>query len=178
MVEVFERRPPPPRPYAWTGQTLSVSVTAVGATMQFLQRFVRRESGLFWYGERTAEGGTVRAVLAPRQRMEPGWYDAPAAAMSEMVELLRETDWRPLAQIHSHPGAWVEHSLYDDRMIGSRRALSLVIPFYGRWAGTWPDGVGVHEHQNDYWHLLARPDARRRVRLAPPRDLLTRDFRS
>lgn len=178
MAEVFERRPPPPRPYAWGGQVLSVTVAAVGATLQMLQRAGARESGAFWYGERTPEGGIVRAVLAPRQRMERDWFDVPPPAMSEMAEVLRDTDWRPLAQIHSHPGPRVEHSVYDDRMIGSRRALSLVVPHYGRWRGPWPSGLGVHEHQDDYWHLLDEAAAGRRVRLGPPINLLVRDLRS
>ena len=66
--------------------------------------------------------------------------------------------------MHSHPGLSVEHSTYDDRMASSRRALSLVFPCYGRCPNAaFPTGVGVHEWQSDYWHLLDLERARRRV---------------
>lgn len=75
-------------------------------------------------------------------------------------------DWKPLAQIHSHPGIRVEHSNYDDRMMSSRRALSLVFPAYGHPRSSFPHGVGVHEWQNEYWHLLDEAKAKRRVIVA------------
>jgi hypothetical protein len=68
-----------------------------------------------------------------------------------------------LSQIHTHPGLGVEHSRYDDAHANSRRALSVVLPFYGRWHGVWPRGIGVHEFQSSYWHLLSDADAGRRV---------------
>lgn len=177
MAELFERRPLPITPYAWSGKTLSISVSAVEATLQMLRRFGAREAGVFWYGERTPEGGCVSAVLAPRQRMERTWYDVTPDAMSEMVEVLRDTSWRPLAQIHSHPGPWVEHSLYDDKMVSNRRALSLVIPNYGRWSGPWPAGLGVHDFADNYWHLLGKADAARRIQLSPAADVRVVDLR-
>ena len=64
---------------------------------------------------------------------------------------------------YSHPGARVEHSNYDDQMASSRRALSLVFPHYGRLTQPFPADVGVHEWQNDYWHLLALHQAAQRV---------------
>jgi len=57
----------------------------------------------------------------------------------------------------------VEHSVYDDEMANSRRALSLVLPNYGMTKIDWPSGAGVHEFQNDYWHLLPESDAAKRV---------------
>ena len=86
--------------------------------------------------------------------MSRGNYEITAEWLAEVVRALPDT-WRPLAQVHSHPGRWVEHSRYDDKMAMSRRALSLVIPFYGRYdAASCPAGVGVHECQDGYWHQL------------------------
>ena len=177
MAEEFERRPAPATPYVWNGQVLSVSVSAVEATLRMLHRFGPREACAFWYGDRASDGGQVQAVLAPRQHMERTWYDVRPQAMSEMAEVLRDTDWRPLAQIHSHPGPWVEHSLYDDRMVSTKRALSLVIPNYGRWRGPWPIGMAVHEYAGGYWHMLTDTVAARRVRLEPACALRIQDLR-
>ncbi|HJU08321.1 MAG TPA: hypothetical protein VJ727_07570 [Rhodanobacteraceae bacterium] len=105
-------------------------------------------------------------VVAPRQRMSWGNYLVSAQALTEVVRRLPDI-WKPLAQIHSHPGANVEHSRYDDEMASSRKALSMVFPFYGNHAPAFPSGVGVHEWQNEYWHLLDEQSAKARVILVP-----------
>ena len=133
---------------------LRISEQALYATLKILKRAGRRESGLFWYGPRDRAGnGKVALVVAPRQRMAAGNYFISAEALAEVVHGLPE-NYRPLAQVHSHPGFGVEHSNYDDRMMSSRNALSLVIPSYGHVSKPFPAGVGIHEWQEDYWHLL------------------------
>lgn len=156
-------RLPPPCPYEPVDLRLSVPNRALAATIALLRRADHRESGLLWYGPRDASGnGTVAYVVAPRQRMTWGNYTIPADALAEVVHHLSD-DWKPLAQVHSHPGRRVEHSSYDDRMVSSRRALSLVFPSYGRSDEPFPLGVGIHEWQNDYWHLVDSTSAERRV---------------
>jgi hypothetical protein len=156
-------RPAPNRPYAPMDTQLRVPVDGIRATLTLLRRAGRRESGLFWYGPRDAAGnGLVQHVAAPRQRMSWGNYHVSAEALAEIVHRLPE-GWKPLAQVHSHPGTRVEHSNYDDRLLSSRRALSLVFPLYGCSDVAFPGGVGVHEWQIDYWHLLDGHLAARRV---------------
>ncbi|MEA2908972.1 MAG: hypothetical protein QOJ15_1053 [Bradyrhizobium sp.] len=176
--EALLRRPPAPQPYAPHDIVLSVPTSAVQTTLSLLQRAGPRESGVFWYGPRDATGrGLVQAVIAPHQAMSRGNYHVSAAAMSAMVGLLTEESWKPLAQIHSHPGSGVEHSRYDDKMIASTRAVSIVFPFYGRWTGPWPHGIGIHECQNDYWHLLGPDHGAHRVQLTPEPHIMTEDLR-
>ncbi len=156
-------RPPPKRAYQYADIKLHVPFSALTATFDLLSRVGRRESGLFWYGPRDSSGnGTVAYVVAPRQRMSWGNYGISAEALAEVVHRLAD-DWKPLAQVHSHPGSRVEHSNYDDRMVSSRRALSLVFPFYGRVRQPFPTGIGIHEWQSDYWHLLDQASAALRV---------------
>lgn len=157
------RRPPPPQPYRALDLQLRVPANAVTSTLSLLQRAARRESGLLWYGDRDDAGnGTVTYVVAPRQRMSRGNYYISPEALAEVVNRL-PSHWKPLAQIHSHPGTWVEHSNYDDRLASSRRSLSLVFPSYGYTNTTFPAGVGVHEWQDGYWHLLTPEAATKRV---------------
>ena len=171
-------RQPALAPYQPVATVLTLPTSALQTTVSMLRRAGARESGAFWYGPRDADGnGVVQAVIAPRQAMTWGNYHVSPAAMSAMVDLLPERAWKPLAQIHSHPGANVEHSLYDDEMIASTRALSIVVPFYGRWAGPWPHGIGVHEYQDDYWHLLSTDHAAHRVQLSAVAHLFTKDLR-
>ncbi|HZV07006.1 MAG TPA: Mov34/MPN/PAD-1 family protein [Gemmataceae bacterium] len=156
-------RPPPSRPYQPGSATLRVPAQALSATLALLQRAGRRESGLFWYGPRDASGnGEVAYVVAPRQRMTWGNYHVSADALAEIVHRLPD-GWKPLAQVHSHPGLRVEHSNYDDRIASSRKALSLVFPSYGHANHGFPSGIGIHEWQSDYWHLLDPSEAAKRV---------------
>lgn len=160
------RRPAPKTPYRRSAAQLVVPKDALDSTLMLLRRAGSRESGLFWYGRRSANGnGVVEAVAAPRQRMTWGNYSISTNALAEIVSDLGD-DLKPLAQVHSHPGDGVEHSIWDDRLASSRRSLSLVFPRYGTWAGRFPDRIGVHEFQDDYWHLLSPADAAARVVLA------------
>lgn len=176
--EGFLGRPLPPTLYVPGSKTLVLPTSALRETITMLQRAGARESCAFWYGPRdTAGDGTVKAVIAPPQAMARGNYHVSPAAMSAMVDALPDFGWKPLAQVHSHPGAGVEHSRYDDAMVASTRALSIVFPFYGRCSSPWPHGIGVHEHQNDYWHLLSVAHAAHRVQLAADADIFMEDLR-
>ncbi len=156
-------RLPPEHPYISVDLQLRVPIDAVSATIRLLCRAGKHESGVLWYGPKDSAGnGVVAYVVAPRQRMSWGNYTISTAALAEVICRLTE-DWRPLAQIHSHPGRRVEHSSYDDRMLSSRRALSLVFPHHGRISEPFPIGIGIHEWQNNYWHLLDINTAKRRV---------------
>jgi hypothetical protein len=156
-------RPLAPCPYQPGVARLLLPRSALTATLALLQRAGRRESGVFWYGVRDPGGsGRVSYVVAPQQRMSWSNYSVSAAALAEAVRRLPDGH-KPLAQIHSHPGARVEHSNYDDRMASSRKALSLVFPFYGHMTGPFPIEVGDHEWQANYWHLLPQEIAAARV---------------
>jgi hypothetical protein len=170
------RRPPPPRPYRSSAATLSVPASAIEATIRLLMRAGARESGIFWYGARDPVGNTTVAyVTAPRQRMSRGNYEVSPAALAEIVETLADP-WKPVAQVHSHPGRGVEHSNYDDKMASSRRALSVVFPFYGALNQPFPAGCGVHEFQDGYWHLLDDHLAKQRI-VVTAGQVDVRDFR-
>lgn len=174
--EDFLRRPPPSRPYLPTSAVLHISPGAVKATCELLQKAGRSEACVFWYGERDGELWHVRSVRSPVQTSYRGNYHVEPDAMSQMVRDLPD-GWRPLSQIHSHPGIGTEHSRYDDRMVSSRKILSIVFPLYGKPVGKWPDGLGVHEWQIDYWHMLSPEQVRARLSLREAENLEVRDFR-
>ena len=163
----------PAQIYKSTGHELILPVNALRSTLAMLARVGTRESSVFWYGHRGEVSSKVAGVFSPRQHMTRGNYHVGPDAMSEMVALVPD-GWRPLAQIHSHPGTMVEHSRYDDRMVSSRRALSIVFPNYGRFTKPWPIGVGIHEFHGGYWHLLdcaeagKAPSTRARTSIADP----------
>jgi hypothetical protein len=176
MVNDEGWRTPPLTCYQPTNVVLEAPLDAVEATLAMLRRAGARESGLFWYGQRGAQRSVVTSVRAPRQQMSVFNYRVSADAMREMGASLPD-DLRPLAQIHSHPGEFIEHSPYDDEMASSRRALSLVFPCYGHLKSPLTQGVGVHEWQDDYWHLLTPAQALARVVIVPRASVEKIDFR-
>jgi hypothetical protein len=173
MIDISEdeliRRPLPTQPYHRTGAHLVFAPAVIDLTVQVFAPYARRwvEAGCFWYGSESPDGnGQVCAVVVPAQLNYRGWYTVGAAAMARVAELTRGRRWVNLAQIHTHPGSWVEHSTYDDLHANSRRALSVVLPRYGQWRGIWPEGIGLHECQDGYWHLLSSAIAAERTRMA------------
>lgn len=165
MNELFDvLRPAPTKPYRPGSATLIVPQTALDLTLDVLRRAGRLETGCFWYGPKSdADHSRVTAVVVPEQYQTWGNYSVSPEAMRAVYERVSPLELRNLAQVHSHPGDRVEHSTHDDRMANSRRALSIVIPRYGRWSRPWPLGIGVHEFQDDYWYLLPDEAAARRV---------------
>src|SRR5690349_1909751 len=108
------RRTTPERSYRPGEAVHVVPISAWEETLQLFQRAGRREMVCFWYGERQGDGGRVRAILVPRQKQSRGNYHVDASAMLKITEAVRPFGWKNLSQLHSHPGAGVEHSLYDD----------------------------------------------------------------
>ena len=177
MIDEFsELRAPPRRRYTPSGGVLIVPKNIVVETQNLLCLAGKLEACVFWYGVREGNRATVAAVRAPRQTATRFNYHVNEVAMSLMSRTL-DDEWRPLAQVHSHPGRSVEHSPYDDAMVASKRALSIVFPNYGKIAGSWPCGIGVHEWQVDYWHLLTPVQAVARVLLADSTDISVEDLR-
>lgn len=152
-------RPKPPSSYRPSKKVTRVTLGQLTATVRALRSVPRGESACLWLGQ-FHDGGdaTVAAIVIPKQVSRPRNYSIPTAAMQEVAALARPQGWTVVAAIHSHPGDNVEHSVYDDQMTPSRRALSLVFANYGACTGEWPQGVGVHEFIDDYWHLLPAID--------------------
>ncbi len=164
MNEFALRRPPPASPYRPSGRVLRASALVLSGTLAALRKRTGRESACFWAGTIDGDGhGRVEAIVVPRQVNSPFNYTVPTDAMKEVATTCRARGWTIVGAIHTHPGLAVEHSRYDDQMTPSRRAVSLVIPMYGKWAGAWPNGFGVHEFVEGYWHLLSQEAATARV---------------
>lgn len=149
-------------PYQPTDAQLQVPIAAVEATFRMLSARGPSEACVFWYGRRDGGNGLVTDVRAPAQVSTRFNYHVDERAFSRMADTIAP-ELRPLEQIHSHPGKDVEHSPYDDEMVASRNALSIVFPFYGCNSVAGLTGLGVHEHQHNYWHLLLPEQAARRV---------------
>jgi len=116
-----------------------------------------QEAGALLYGVRGSQAGApdvTHALVIPAQSGHRAHYRVPRDSIAAASAATRASGWVTLGQVHSHPGADVEHSWYDDRHAISVRAVSFVLPDYGRDPGDWPARIGVHEYQDGWWHLL------------------------
>jgi hypothetical protein len=150
---------------------LMIPADAVRLTSAMLRSMTGMEACCFWFGRRQQIGSaTVEAIVVPRQQNHQGHYHVTPEAMLEVANVARPHEWKNLAQIHSHPGAMVKHSGYDDEMANSRRALSIIYPTYGTVPGIWrfrgwlwslwpkafPHEIGVHAFINDRWAFISQ----------------------
>jgi hypothetical protein len=144
------------------------------------QARARLEAGALLYGTRGGRDGvadTVHGLVVPQQEGYRARYHVPHAAIAAASAATIGRGWVTLAQIHCHPAAGVEHSWYDDRHAVSVRAISIVLPFYGRDPGHWPGRIGVHEYQDGWWHLLTAGQATARISFADNAPLRIIDLR-
>src|SRR5450830_160484 len=166
--ESLLHRPSPTIPYRPARLSLEISQAVVDATMAAFESGARRQVEMccFWYGVALAEDwDRVLAIVIPPQLNSWGNYQVSQSAISKVFQATRPLGLRNLGQLHSHPGTTVEHSRYDDQMANSRKALSLVLPQYGRSGSSIGNSWGVHDFQNDYWHLLTAPEVSARITL-------------
>lgn len=114
------------------------------------------------------DGGVATTLVIPNGQLAEGWYDVPTAAMSEAGAHFRMLKLIRLAQVHTHPKAWVEHSRRDSERAYSQEigSISIVVPFHGKRRPE-PQECGVSVREADGWRLVEASDARSVVRLVP-----------
>jgi len=116
----------------------------------------------------TATLHVVTSVIVPLQRVAPGRYEILPEGVRMMGKALRRHGLVNVAQVHTHPGRWVDHSPWDDTHSFSLRdgAVSIVWPEYGRVLPVM-DLWGVHVCRGGKWQKLDPAAAGRRLVIAP-----------
>jgi proteasome lid subunit RPN8/RPN11 len=116
------------------------------------------EGIVFWLGRQLDDLTVLTTALAPNAITSPGSVECSREQMAEAVDVAARRGLGLLAQVHSHPSGWCEHSLGDDEMIFMpyEGMLSVVAPRYGRTGMRPLAGIGVHQHQDGRW-VAAEP---------------------
>lgn len=114
-----------------------ISQKVADATAKVLTSFrsatEQHEGIAYWAGITTDTSWTVTTVIAPVAHTTPGSYQTSAVANAEVISMVNQYDLRVLAQVHGHPGAWVEHSQGDElgAFMPYPGFYSIVVPHYG-----------------------------------------------
>jgi len=127
------------------------------------------EGIVYWGGIESPGGAIALTALSPTATTTWGSFRTEAEANADLVVSLAQLKLALVAQVHSHPGDWVDHSDGDDvgalvRFLGF---WSLVVPNFAR-AGMQPlHRVGVHRFEDGVFQRLAIEAVAARVRVLP-----------
>jgi hypothetical protein len=127
------------------------------------------EGIVFLLGRQLGELTMLTSALAPRAETTRGSVRCSPEQMAEVIEAAREVGLGVLAQLHSHPAEWTEHSVGDDSMVFMpfEGMLSIVAPWYGR-VGLCPlANLGVHQYQDGRWVQAEADSIRERITVVP-----------
>ena len=120
----------------------------------------------FLDGVQLGDDSVITTLTFPDATLRRGNFHVSAEAMSEAGKHLG--GFARIAQIHTHPGAWVGHSDVDDNFAYSRHdgALSLVVPNYAVGVSVFSD-VAVHICLRGRWRELGPNERDATIRLIP-----------
>lgn len=128
------------------------------------------ECPAFWHGiENDATGVDVVTTLTlPHAHRTGGYYNVPQEETRRVSQAVEMAGVVALAQVHTHPGDYIQHSEYDDQNALSmgETFLSLIFPFYGE-KPLGIERVGVHERCDHRWFHLTAEQRARRIRIVP-----------
>jgi proteasome lid subunit RPN8/RPN11 len=130
----------------------------------------RQESGAFLLGRQRGERARARAYIC-YDDLDPHAYQGGgitfhAEGYAAFWQYCREKKLQLLADVHTHPGSWIEQSPTDQRnpMVPVVGHTALIVPKFGQTPWWSLDGVGVYEYLGDFkWRTHPSSDAGRRV---------------
>ncbi len=148
-----------------TPTTLEFTPALWRATLDALRPYSTRhlEGGCLWYGRRDGQMARADLVGVPKQVNRPRNFEIPADALAELNSRIGD-ELVVVAQVHSHPGVDTTHSPWDDTMMLSRKAISLVLPHYAR-PPCEIDMAGVHVYDGTRWVKLEPEVGRSKLRV-------------
>jgi proteasome lid subunit RPN8/RPN11 len=103
-------------------------------------------------------GGTqlLTTAIAPRCDHGRRHVMCDERQVEDVVALAHAHQLGVLAQVHSHPGPFTEHSEGDDEMVlmPFEGMISIVTPHYGRYGLRPLESLGVHQYQDGVWVMV------------------------
>ena len=116
------------------------------------------EGIVYWSGSKNNEVDMIDMVIAPMFVSSPLRVSTSPLANALMIKALAKEDRIQIAQVHSHPGKWVDHSEGDDEFAPFKvnGLYSIVVPYYCQ-RGILPlSKCGVHIFWNEFVRIPSR----------------------
>lgn len=104
------------------------------------------EGIVYWAGRRVVRENLVMTCIAPEARTTYGSFATTSHANARVVMYLADHGLELIAQVHSHPSAFVDHSDGDDEraLMPYDGFVSIVVPRYARDGLRPLSSCGVH----------------------------------
>jgi hypothetical protein len=140
----------------------------VDSTDRALQRHRNSEALVYWAGRSSPQLWAITTGIEPETALTEGSFRTSAAANAKVIGFLAARSLELLAQVHSHPGPLVDHSLGDERgaLMPYESFLSIVVPNYGR-RGLDLAACGVHRFEGGRFRRLSATEVNAIFTVAP-----------
>jgi len=158
----------------------------VDFTIQVLCDYGRRrpaaEGVVYWAGRLQGKVWQICAAVAPAVQASRYGFQTGYSTNARFVSFLCDNNLQYIAQVHSHPGSYVDHSPVDDQETAFRREglLSIVVPNFGsRGILPWKQ-CGVHLFTNNCFRRITDKHLRKHFCVvdAIEDEILIKNFRN
>lgn len=115
------------------------------------------EGMVYWAGLKAGHEIRVKCVVAPKLETMWGRVDVSHDSNAQYVKKLYRMGLVHVAQVHTHPGEWVDHSYGDDKMAAFKSVglVSIVVPCYGQRGMSPLTICGVHRYEEEEFIRLS-----------------------
>jgi hypothetical protein len=152
--------------------TVQIAEPVIMASQQLLQRprwKRQHESIVYWAGVAATDRCIVTTVIAPDAETTWGSYRVCSTSNAAVINNISAHSLEVIAQVHTHPGDFVEHSHGDElgALMPYENFLSIVVPNYCR-PGLLPlTECGVHRFEHSRFRQLSSSEIRQVFQVIP-----------
>jgi len=127
------------------------------------------EGIVYWAGVEAPGQWLLLSCLRPDAETTSGSYNTSAVVNSQAILAARRFNLHILAQVHSHPGHWIDHSAGDDlgAFMPYEGFLSVVVPRYAVHGMVPLKHCGVHRFQHGSFRRLSEAEVDQVFRIVP-----------
>lgn len=115
-----------------------VTTEVIDYTINILREYGTRkcpaEGLVYWAGEINSDTINITAAIAPETDSSRHGIRTSNESNARFVEFICDHGLEYIAQVHSHPGTWVDHSTVDNEETAFRSEglISIVVPNFGK----------------------------------------------
>ena len=164
--------------------TYHIPLKSIEYTDQILKEYAdlipSNEGLVYWAGNFENNHYTVKAVIAPKTDSDYGRVSTSHKSNLNFVLTLNDLEVIQIAQVHSHPCSWVDHSYGDDDYAAFKieGLVSVVVPEYCNHGLTPLTRCGIHRYIDKDFHRLSDKYVRRHFLIDSQLDCVLEDQRS
>ena len=131
-----------------------VTKDVIDNTIKILREYGTREHAaeglIYWAGAVNGDVFNITAAIAPQTDSSRYGIKTSNESNARFVEFICDHGLEYIAQVHSHPGTWVDHSGVDNEETAFRSEglVSIVVPSYGAGSMEPLTKCGIHRYSS------------------------------